>query len=238
MTSIADESEFSAAVYEHEKGKLNYRLFKPSHFKDGAALVLTLHGSSSKGSDNKAQLRKDRGPMELKAFIKKNKLNAVVLAPQCPSGTMWADTPWYGKSHTMKKEPTRVMTQTIALVKSQIKALKIDPSRVYVTGVSIGGFGCWDIIQREPKLFAAAIPVCGGADTAFAETLKNMPIWIFHGDNDTIVYTKRSRDMAAALKKAGSTQFKYTEYPNTGHDAFTPSYNNPNVLKWLFEQKK
>ena len=151
---------------------------------------------------------------------------------------MWADTPWYGKSHTMKKKPTKVMAQTIALLKAQIKELKIDPKRVYVTGVSIGGFGCWDIIQREPDLFAAAIPVCGGADTAFAETLKNMPIWIFHGDNDTIVYTKRSRDMAAALKTAGSKKFKYTEYPNTGHDAFTPTYNNPKILKWLFEQKK
>ena len=101
----------------------------------------------------------------------------------------------------------------------------------------MGGFGTWDIIQRLPDLFAAAIPVCGGGDAAQAEKIKDIPIWAFHGDKDTVVKTVRSRDMIAAIKKAGGNP-QYTEYKGVAHDSWTQTYSDKNVLRWLFMQKK
>ena len=235
----ADESDFEFAEFKANNSFLKYRIFKPKNFSKEKkySLILTLHGSSLRGSDNKAQLKANRGPMELKRYIKKNSLNAIIISPQCPAGERWVETTWYGDSHTMPEKPNPTMTLTIALMKSLIKDLPVDGKKVYVTGLSLGGFGCWDIIQREASMFAAAIPICGGGDTAQAENLKNLPIWIFHGDSDNIVKTKRSRDMFAALKKV-KAKVKYTEYPNTGHDSFTPTYNDDKVLDWLFNQVK
>lgn len=239
LVSLASVDEFKFAEFTQGDSSLKYRIFKPSDYsKDKKyALVLTLHGSSLRGSDNKAQLKENRGPQELQSYIKRHKLNAIVVAPQCPAGERWVETPWYGDSHTMPANPNPTMTLTIAMMKSLIKTMPINANRIYVTGLSLGGFGCWDIIQREPNLFAAAIPVCGGGDTAQASKLKNLPIWIFHGDSDFVVKTKRSRDMFTALKKV-KANVKYTEYPNTGHDSFTPTYNDDKVLAWLFKQVK
>jgi predicted peptidase len=235
----ANELDFEVKKFELKGKSLNYRLFKPKNFDNSKqfALILTLHGSSLRGSDNKAQLKVNRGPMELKSYIQKNNLNAIVVAPQCPAGQRWVETPWYGDSHTMPKQPNETMALTIAMMKSLVATMPIDKKRIYVTGLSLGGFGCWDIIQRESAFFAAAIPICGGGDTAQAKALKGLPIWIFHGKNDNVVKTKRSRDMFTALKKVDA-KVKYTEYPNTGHDSFTATYNDSKVFKWLFEQVK
>lgn len=239
FSMFANESDFDFKEFKQFDEVLKYRIFKSEKYNPNKkyALVLTLHGSSLRGSDNKAQLKENRGPMELKRYIKKNELNAIVVSPQCPSGERWVEAPWYGESHTMPSSPNPTMTQTIALIKSLIQSLPVDPHRVYVTGLSLGGFGCWDIIQRETDMFAAAIPICGGGDTAQAKTLKNLPIWIFHGDSDGVVLTKRSRDMYKALKNVDA-KVKYTEYPNTGHDSFTQTYNNDDILEWLFKQHK
>ena len=101
----------------------------------------------------------------------------------------------------------------------------------------MGGYGTWDIIQRFPNKFAAAIPVCGGGDLAGAPVFKDIPIWVFHGDKDGAVPVSRSRDMITALKACNS-KVKYTEYPDVGHNSWTQTYSNPNVLKWLFNQRR
>ena len=123
------------------------------------------------------------------------------------------------------------------LLEETMKEFPIDPQRVYVTGLSMGGFGTWDIIQRYPDLFAAALPICGGGDTAQAERLKNMPIWAFHGSIDKVVIPERSRNMIAAIKKAGGQPI-YTEYPGVGHVSWTQTYSNHAVMDWLFAQEK
>ena len=142
-----------------------------------------------------------------------------------------------GLSHVMPATPSAPMRLTLEWLNECIKTLPVDEKRIYVTGASMGGFGTWDIIQRQPTLFAAAMPVCGGGDTALAPQIKQIPIWAFHGGNDDAVKTSRSRDMIEALKKAGGTP-RYTEYPGVRHDAWTPTYANPAVLKWLFDQSK
>lgn len=238
-SNALDKEKFKAKIFENEEGKLNYRLFKSKEMKEGEKypLVLTFHGSSSCGDDNISQLKERRGPLEIMDYTERKSVKAFILSPQCPSGQAWVNTPWYGKSHTMPKDPAFAMKMTLALLDKLIKDLPIDKSRIYVTGLSLGGFGTWDVIQRKPTLFAAAMPVCGGGDTAEAAALKKMPIWIFHGDNDTVVYTKRSRDMFKALKNVGA-KVQYTEYKNTGHDSFTETYKNDRVLDWFFSQKK
>jgi len=123
------------------------------------------------------------------------------------------------------------------LIEALCNEYRIDKARIYLTGVSMGGYGTWDLISRRPELFAAAIPVCGGGDPAQAEKLAKLPIGAFHGDADPLVPVERPRDMIAAIKKAGGEP-TYTEYKGVGHDAWTPTYRDNKVLDWLFEQKK
>jgi predicted peptidase len=129
------------------------------------------------------------------------------------------------------------MRMAMELLDEIIESQPVDRKRIYVTGLSMGGFGTWDIIQRQPKVFAAAMPVCGGGDPAFAKKLKKLSLWAFHGDSDTVVKTQRSRDMIDAIRKKGGNPL-YTEYKNTKHNAWEPTYSDNTVLNWLFEQRR
>ena len=137
----------------------------------------------------------------------------------------------------MPKQPSVYLARTMFLIDSLVKNLNIDKNRIYITGLSMGGFGVWDAISRWPDKFAAAVPVCGGGDTAKAAMIKDIPIWTFHGDKDNLVMTSRSRDMIAAIKKAGGNP-KYTEYTATGHNAWDKAYSEKDMYLWLFSQTK
>jgi predicted peptidase len=165
------------------------------------------------------------------------KYPAFVVAPQCPEGEQWVDTPWTADSHTMKEKPTEPLRQSLELVESLAKVLPIDQNRLYITGLSMGGFGVWDAIQRHPDRFAAAVTICSGGDPAYAEKIKHIPIWAFHGDADTTVKPKRSREMIDALKKAGGNP-KYTEYKGVGHNSWEQTYADPKLYEWLFAQNR
>lgn len=102
----------------------------------------------------------------------------------------------------------------------------------------MGGYGTWDLISRMPETFAAAAPICGGGDENQAEKLIDLPIWVFHGADDTTVPPERSRNMVNAIKAAGGKKIKYTEYPGVGHGSWKPAYADPEFMKWLFSQKK
>ena len=114
---------------------------------------------------------------------------------------------------------------------------QIDPKRIYVTGISMGGYGTWDIVSRRPDVFAAAMPICGGGDVAQAARIAGVPVWTFHGSADGAVPVSRSRDMVSALWKAGSNAH-YREYPDAGHDVWTETYRDGRVLEWFFCQVK
>ena len=122
----------------------------------------------------------------------------------------------------LAKSPTEPSALVLDLIDTVASEYRIDKDRIYLTGVSMGGYGTWDLVARRPELFAAAIPVCGGGDPAQAEKLAKLPIWAFHGDADPLVPVERPRDMIAAIKKAGGEP-KYTEYKGVGHDAWTPT---------------
>jgi predicted peptidase len=231
-------------TFTKDKASLPYRLLKPDGYdkdgKDRYPLVVFLHGIGGRGTDNTKQLRS--GAEEFVKDATRKKHPCFLAVPQCPPDKMWSDV-FKGTRQSTKENPTFAEnpTEPGALVLDLIDALckehRVDTDRIYLTGLSMGGYGTWDLISRKPELFAAALPVCGGGDPARAEKLAGLPIWCFHGDADPLVPVDRSREMIAAIKKAGGKP-EYTEYKGVGHDSWTQTYKNGEVLDWLFKQKK
>ncbi|OAI51146.1 phospholipase [Planctomycetaceae bacterium SCGC AG-212-F19] len=234
----ADPLPLEKRTFTAAGGKvLPYRLLKPADYdpKQRYPLVLLLHGAGERGDDNEKQLVHGV-PQFLRPEMRKQ-YPCFVVAPQCPAAFKWVDADWSAAAHKLPAEPTEPMRLTIALLEALPKDWAIDTKRVYVTGLSMGGFGAWDIAARRPELFAAVVPVCGGADEATAPTLAKIPHWAFHGAKDGVVKPARSRNMIDALKKAGGAP-RYTEYPNVGHDSWNPAYGDPKLYEWLFAQKR
>jgi predicted peptidase len=196
-------------------------------------LIVFFHGSGERGKNNESQLT------HIKAlFLDKNNMDdypAFIIAPQCPPDKRWVESSWEVAKHIMPEKESIPMSLTIQLINELVEKYPVDEKRIYVTGMSMGGFGTWDIICRYPGKFAAAIPICGGADTNKAKLLINTPIWAFHGSNDKLVKTILSRNMINAIKIAGGKP-KYTEYPGVGHDCWKKAYQEKDLLKWLFNQ--
>ncbi|MES2310241.1 MAG: prolyl oligopeptidase family serine peptidase [Verrucomicrobiota bacterium] len=231
---------FSFKIYEKGGHVLPYRFYQPPTLESGMRypLVLFLHGAGERGMDNRTQFLRF-GPVPFW-----EKTPCFIIAPQCPSKPSngepdigWVQTTFGAATHTMKEKPTWTMELAIEMLEKTIAENPVDTHRVYVTGLSMGGFGTWEIIQRKREFFAAAMPVCGGGDPAFASKLADLPLWVFHGTLDDTVKVERSRDMVAAIT-AASGKPNYTEYPNVKHDAWDPAYSDPKTWEWLFTQLK
>ena len=139
----------------------------------------------------------------------------------------------------MKLQPTpsKPMELLIGLIRQTMKTQRIDSNRIYITGLSMGGYGTYDAILRYPNLFAAAVPVCGAGDASKASTIVNLPIWIFHGAEDPAVSPVYSLDMLQALTKAGAHP-GFTQYPEVGHFSWLGAYIDEGMIEWLFRQHK
>ena len=207
-------------------GTLHYRLFKPKGADSGKRfpLVLFLHGAGERGDDNRKTVVHGIGEF----LSRQEKHPCYIVIPQCPTGGRWS---------SRGADPTKPMARTLALVDSLIEKEAVDAKRVYVTGLSMGGFGTWDALGRRPDFFAAGVPICGGGDPAQAKRIAKVPQWVFHGDADKAVNVKLSRQMVAALKKAGGMP-KYTEYPGVGHNSWGRAYATEELHAWLFKQRK
>jgi predicted peptidase len=149
------------------------------------------------------------------------------------------NAPWTDlKSTPIAKEPSAMLDMAMKVLDRSLKEFPIDKSRVYLTGLSMGGYGSWELAMRRPHLFAALAPICGGADESQAAKLKDVPIWTAHGDADTVVPVERSRRMVQAVKAAGGN-VQYLEYPKVGHNSWTPAYTDPDgLLPWMFKQQR
>jgi predicted peptidase len=225
-------------IFKDSDGKeLKYRLLKPDNYdaKKKYPLVVFLHGAGERGDDNTAQLVHGIG--DFASEENRKKYPCFLIAPQCPKDEKWADIDWSAATHTLPKEPSASGRLVLDLITAMEKEYSIDPKRLYLTGLSMGGYGTWDLIARKPELFAAAVPVCGGADEMTAPKVAKLPIWVFHGAKDSAVKVERSRNMVKALEKAGGSP-KYTEYPDVGHDSWVRAYKDPELMKWLFAQKR
>ena len=230
---------FEAKTYVNDNDdSLLYRMLEPERrcFLKKYPLVIFLHGAGERGQDNERQLIWGAG-----AFIKEENRKdhpCFVIAPQCPKGKRWVDVNWDLMTHVMPEEPSENMALVMELIDKVIDKYPVNKRRIYITGLSMGGYGTWDLISRWSDKFAAAAPICGGGDELQAPKLVKMPIWVFHGSDDTTVPPERSRNMVKAIQDEGSEKIKFTEYPGVGHGSWKPAYADPEFMKWMFGQKK
>ena len=216
--------------------EFRYRLLAPAAPVAGERypLVVFLHGAGERGRDNDKQLKYLPTWMAEPALRERHP--CFLLAPQCRESERWVDVSWADTKSTPQGPLTTDLLAAVAAIQAVTSREAVDPARIYLTGLSMGGFGTWDLAARQPERFAALLPICGGGDETTALRLAKLPIWCFHGDADTVVPVERSRGMIAAVRVAGGSP-KYSELPGVGHDSWTPAYRDPAVLDWLFAQK-
>ncbi|MHC4982646.1 MAG: carboxylesterase family protein [Planctomycetota bacterium] len=221
---------FETRTFSPEKGaKMPYRFFAPKIREDGKTypLVVYLHGSAGRGSDNTKQVTGGNTwgsriwllPENQKAFP------CFVVAPQSSSeGAAWT------------KEKLAVLK---TLLDQIVKEFSIDKSRIYVTGQSMGGSGAWFALTTYPEFFAAGVPICGGGNADMARVIAehDIGVWAFHGARDSVAPESESREMIEAIRKAGGNP-RYTVYPDEGHASWMGAYTESQLLPWLFSHKK
>jgi predicted peptidase len=217
----AEDVGFVDRVFKDADGKeFKYEVFVPDDYNGAKAypLILFLHGAGETGTDGWAQSSVGLG----KAIGKQQKtFGFIAVFPQARKRTWQADS----------EEGKRAM----AILEQVEKEYKVDPKRIYLTGLSMGGYGTWSFAVKYPDKWAAIVPICGGGDAKEAAKIKHIPCWCFHGDADKAVKVSQSRDMIQALKDAGGTP-QYTEYPGVGHNSWDKAYGTPELYDWLLKQ--
>jgi predicted peptidase len=249
-SSPFDAFERHTFLHEYAAGdaiELPYRLLPPIDPKEGERypLVVFLHGFGERGTDNERQLANGGAVLADEAFRRERP--AFVIAPQCPDGIEPAtgrDRAWIfrlqpGAPATidLDREPTPQLAAVHALVESVCRAHAVDRDRIYLMGLSMGGYGVWELATRYPETYACAAPICGGGDARHAARLTELPIWAFHGDADTVVPPERSREVIDAIRATGGSPI-LTEYPGVGHDSWTPTFQSRFVWDWMFAQRR
>ena len=237
--SYSQTSAFSREKYIDVSGDtLNYRMLFPDlDTLRKYPLVIFLHGLDERGNDNESQLK--LGIMNLAD----NKISALypafIIAPQCPLNAHWANISENTNTNQVRllPSPSEPVKLLIELIYKLEKDLPVDTNRIYITGLSMGGYGTYDVIERYPNLFAGAVPVCGGGDTSRAASIAHIPIWIFHGAEDPVVSPLYSLNMLSALTNAGAHP-GFTQYPEVGHFASKAAYTDQEMIAWLFRQHK
>jgi predicted peptidase len=218
---VAAEPRQQEKLFEREitvKARLKYLLYLPEGYEQSDKawpLILFLHGAGESGED--LAKVKVHGPPKL---IEAQAMDfpCIVVSPQS-TGRGW--------------QPDLLK----ALVDDLVSAYRVDENRIYLTGLSMGGFGTWSLAAAYPDRFAAIAPICGGGNPNDAEKLKNLAIWVFHGAKDPVVRLESSQRMVDALKQVG-VDVKFTIYPDAGHDSWTATYENPEFYEWLFAQQR
>jgi len=200
---------------------ISYLLYLPEEFKPEEGqwpLLLFLHGRGE--SYGPLSLVKKWGPPRL--VERGEKFPYVIVSPQCPGDQSWPQP--------------KQQQLLVSLLEHTIKTCRIDEDRVYLTGLSMGGYGSWRLAADHPDRFAAVIPVCGAGNPQDAEKLRWLPIWVFHGTEDKAVPFQRSVEMVEAIQKAGSTTIRFTTLENVGHNSWSATYATPEIYGWLDQQ--
>ena len=236
------QNEFEKKVYvTASNDSLNYRLLRPEVEQEGEKypLVLFLHGSGERGSDNEKQLF--HGSQMWLNPVNRENYPAFVLVPQCPESGYWAytDRPSSFEPNQMPSDvPLSPVFRTLKeLIDTYLAMPQVDKKRVYVIGLSMGAMGTYDLAVRYPEIFAAAIPICGTVNPTRLSAAKDVKFRIFHGDADTVVPVSGSRQAYKALKAAGA-DVEYIEFPGVTHGSWNPAFTQPDFMSWLFSQKK
>ncbi len=200
------------------EGAYNFWLFLPEDYgksKKKFPLMIFLHGAGERG-DNIDKV-KVHGPPKL---VEKDKeFPFILISPQCPKGSWWSP---------------EILLKILDVA---IEQYDVDESRIYLTGLSMGGFGTWRTACQHPDRFAAIIPICGGGPVEKADKLRDVPVWAFHGARDNVVALKNSQKMVKAVQDSQG-QAKLTIYPEARHDSWTETYNNKEIYDWLLKHRK
>lgn len=218
--------------------RVPWKLLKPARIAEGERypLVLFLHGAGERGEDNQRQLTWFGAPMANAAWSEA--FPCYVLAPQCPKDRRWVEVDWSAKESVRPVDPSPALVGVERALRAVLAQHPIDPERLYLTGLSMGGFGTWDLAARHPTWFAAAAPICGGGDPRDAAALAPLPLWCFHGADDKVVPVERSRAMIRAIEAAGGAA-TYTELQGVAHDSWKHAYSDDSgLLAWLFAQRR
>ena len=232
-----EPGRFTVQHYESAEGdKLNYRLFIPDGYEKSQErypLVVWMHDYYGAGTDNRSQIENTNAPgaMVWTSAANQERHPCFVLAPQCPRSPLWVDFETHAQSKRLKLLPR--------LVADLEKLYPLDVDRVYLVGQSIGAFAVWSLLETNSSLFAAGVPVAGGGNPAGAAKSATIPVWVFHGATDGVVPVAKSREMVAALKKAGGDP-RYTEFAHLGHElrCWQAVFHNPEFQEWLFSQRR
>lgn len=234
-----DKSSFLKKQFTAGNGyKLNYRVLYPQNYcpDQQYPVVLFLHGAGERGSDNEAQLV--HGGNLFASYQSQTNFPAIIIAPQCPADQYWVDytRPSDGKprSYPVSAPLTKPLNAVKELLDSYIAAGVADTKRIYITGLSMGGMGTFDLVCRYPDLFAAATPVCGAVNLERALKYKGKTVFsIYHGGADSVVDPQFSRDAFETLKKVGA-DVRYKEYPGVSHNSWDNAFAEPDYLSWMF----
>lgn len=209
----------------------DYLLYLPDGYAANSGkrwpLIFFLHGAGERGT-NVWQVTRHGPP---KVDTRMTNFPFIVVSPQCPPGQVWSNDP------------------LLALLNDVEKKYAVDPRRVYLTGLSLGGFGVWNLALAHPEKFAAIAPISGGGETllillaqfgdpARLAELKSLPVWAFHGAKDPVVKLENARLMINAMNDAGCTNARLTVYPDAGHDAWTQTYANPELYQWFLQYSR
>lgn len=219
--------------------KLPYRLFLPENYNSEIKypLLLSFHGAGEKGNDNFKQLEPWVAAW-IDGKVQKNN-PCIILMPQCPENTQWVDVPFQKGSYSISNVP---MTQPMKLAKKIfdkiINEYSVDENRIYVMGVSMGGYATWNFVLNFPDIAAAAIPICGGGDPSLANRINSLPIWAFHGDQDKTVPVSGTIDMVDKLKQVGNNNLRLTIYENVGHEVYDMAWKDLELVNWVFKQTR
>lgn len=270
QTEAEIQAKFLKRTHIFQNTIIPYRLFIPEKYDPAQKypLVLALHGAGERGNDNEAHIKSHRLATAWADTINQRHYPCFVVAPQCPANQRWVDCDWAMAYYSVDQIPISNEMQTVVnLLDSLQREFSIDTLRLYVTGLSMGGYGTWDLLARFSNRFAAAIPMSGGGDSTKVRLFAHVPIWDFHGGSDYTVSVTGSRRMMTALERIGKTcifthyNFKtkrneilpdsvvrkyisqgadlfYTEYKGAGHVMWEQSYNNPQLIDWVFSKTK
>ncbi len=213
--SLSDGSR--VRLTEKESGYFSYLAYTPERYQAKAKkkfpLMLFLHGAGERGDD--LELLKVHGPPKL--IAQGEDFPFIMAAPQCPKGEWWS------------------IDELTKLVDELERDYRVDKTRIYVTGLSMGGYGSWGLAIANPDRFAAIAPICGGGQPEEVCAIKDVPTWVFHGAKDVVVKLTESEKMVDALKACGG-DVKFTVYPEANHDSWTETYDNPEFFKWILSQ--
>lgn len=242
-----DYGKYDYTNESNERMVLPYRIYYPSDYSESDKkypIILFMHGYGEIGTDNHSQLRITTNQEEnklLTGILERD--DCIILVPQCtdppkynwvPLNHVWST----GARRNYTEKPTIALEAAQSLFMKIIEDEKVDKDRLYIAGISMGGYATWELLARNPSLFAAAIPICGGGILSSAESLKDTPIWAFHGESDGTVPPSGTKLMVEALKKAGSDKVKATYFPGVGHNCWNNVFATPGVIDWLFSQSK